>query len=285
MFKQRYILLLATTLLVLASPVRAMEEFTPGESVERHLPPDDPLTPWAHAPKLLESEAGDKLEVRQIAAERFETVKLSNVVPPIRFDSGVADIPLTFVESLRKTLDDLHDRRNVRLHLIGHADDQPLSDSLTLVYGDNAGLARERAGEVAEYLQTRLNLPPEAISYEWAGTTKPIATNATAAGRALNRRVEVEVWYDEVKQASLEEEVLVKQKLKRFKVCRMETVCKMRFKEGHARRARIRNLIQPLRYEEATGEVSAAFIDGVRQAMDNLREKQNVTIKLIGYTD
>ena len=285
MLKQRYLLLLASTLVVLASQAQTVEEAAPGETVERHLPPDDPLTPWAHDPKLLESEAGDKLEVRQIAGERLETVKLSNVVPPIRFDSGVADIPLTFVESLRQTLDDLHDRRNVRLHLVGHADDQPLSASLELVYGDNAGLARERAGEVAEYLQTRLNLPAEAISYEWAGTSKPIATNATAAGRALNRRVEVEVWYDEVKQASIEEQVLVKQELKRFKVCRMETVCKMRFMEGHERRARIRNLVQPFRYEDATSEVSAAFIDHVRQAMDNLREKQNVTIKFIGYTD
>src|SRR5688572_24661616 len=121
MFKQRYILLLATTLLVLASPVRAMEEFTPGESVERHLPPDDPLTQWGDAPDLLEKEAGVKPEVREMAAERVETVKLASVVPPIRFDSGVADIPLTFVESLRKTLDDLRDRPNVRLHLVGHA--------------------------------------------------------------------------------------------------------------------------------------------------------------------
>lgn len=203
MLKQRYLLLLASTLLVLAantpSGAQSVQEATPGETVERHLPPDDPLRPWAHNSELLEKEAGDKLEVRQIAAERFETVKLANVVPAIRFDSGVAEISPAFVDSLRKTLDELSDRTNVRLHLIGHADDQPLSDSLARVYGDNAGLARERAGEVAEFLQNRLNLPADAISYEWAGAEKPIATNSTAAGRALNRRVEVEVWYDEVK--------------------------------------------------------------------------------------
>ena len=75
-------------------------------------------------------------------------------MPPIRFDSGVADISQSYVESLRKALDDLRDRRNVRLHLVGHADDQPLSDALARVYGDNEGLSRERAGEVAEFLQT-----------------------------------------------------------------------------------------------------------------------------------
>src|SRR6185436_13308998 len=122
------------------------DEYTPGETVERHFPVEAPLTPWAQDPKLLENEAGDKLEKRQVETERVETVKLANVVPPIRFDSGVANIPQTYVESLRKTLEELTDRRNVRLHLVGHADDQPLSESLAAVYGDNAGLARERAG-------------------------------------------------------------------------------------------------------------------------------------------
>ena len=65
--------------------------------------------------------------------------------------------------------------------------------SLAQVYGDNRGLSRERAGEVAEFLQRALALPPEAISFEWAGDTQPIASNATEEGRALNRRVEVEV--------------------------------------------------------------------------------------------
>ena len=61
-----------------------------------------------------------------------------------------------------------------------------------------------------------------------------------------NRRVEVEVWYDETQAACAEEQVLVKENFKRIKVCRMETVCKMRFKEGHSRRARIKNLVPPL---------------------------------------
>ena len=91
--------------------------------------------------------------MRPVHAEQLATVKLTDVVPPIRFESGVADIPQSYVESLRKVLDDLRDRRNVRLHLVGHADDQPLSDALARVYGDNAGLSRERAGEVAEFLQ------------------------------------------------------------------------------------------------------------------------------------
>ena len=74
-----------------------------------------------------------------------------------------------------------------------------------------------------------LTLPPEAISFEWAGDTRPVASNATEEGRAQNRRVEVEVWYDEVVDKVALEEFLVPHEIKRVKVCRMETVCKLRF--------------------------------------------------------
>ena len=79
------------------------------------------------------------------------------------------------------------------------------------MFGDNEGLSRERAGEVAELLQrSACCCRPKRVSYEWAGDTKPIASNATAKGRAQNRRVEVEVWYDEPAGHGAEEEVLVR---------------------------------------------------------------------------
>src|SRR5690348_5598884 len=40
--------------------------------------------------------------------------------------------------------------------------------------------------------------------------------------------------------------------LKRVKVCRTETVCKMRYREGQTPRMRVRNLVMPLRYEGET---------------------------------
>ena len=179
----------------------------------------------------------------------------------------------------------MQDRLNVRLHLIGHADNRPLSDRLVAVYGDNAGLSRERAGEVAEYIQTALALPAEAISYEWAGDADPVASNLTEEGRALNRRVEVEVWYDEVVEKVSLEEFLVPHEITRVKVCRMETLCKLRYVDGRARRARVQNLIAPLHYSADTIEVGEGFIAQVQQAFDNLDDKQNVVVKFVGFTD
>jgi flagellar motor protein MotB len=150
-------------------------ESQPGEAVERHLSSDEPVIQWVHDPETYQSEAGDEFEVREVVGETLETVKLTNVIPPIHFASGIADIPENYVELLRKVLDGVRDRRNVRLHLVGHADDQPLSAELARTFHDNAGLSRERAGEVADFLQRALLLPPEAITYEWAGDTRPIA--------------------------------------------------------------------------------------------------------------
>jgi len=152
MFKHAFLILLA---LVLASPAAAQGLLDKGlgASVERHIPSDEPLSRWAREPELLETESGDKLEERDVAGEEADTVKLKNVVPPIHFESGVANIPPSYIDRLRVVLESMRHLENVRLHMVGHADDQPLSSRLSEVYGDNVGLSRERAGEVAEFIQ------------------------------------------------------------------------------------------------------------------------------------
>src|SRR5215472_17737645 len=72
---------------------------------------------------------------------------------------------------------------------------------------------------------------------------------------------------------------------KRVKVCRTETVCKMRYKEGQTPRTRVKNLVTPLRYENETAPIPDAFTRQIRQALDNLGDKQGVTVRFIAYTD
>jgi flagellar motor protein MotB len=279
--------LLALTAVLCAPGLNAadIEQTSPGNAVERHLDEYVPVHEWLQDPALLQQDESDRLEVREVVADRPETVKLIGVVPPIRFESGVVDIPASTVAELGRILDEMQHRQNVRLHLVGHADNQPLSSRLVAIYDDNAGLSRERAGEVAEYFQRALELQPEGISYEWAGDLDPVASNDTSAGRALNRRVEVEVWYDEILQGVVEEEVLIESEIQRVKVCRMETVCKLTFVEGHARRARLQNLVAPLHYSDDSINVDAQFVAQIEQAMENLQDQQNVMVKFIGYTD
>ncbi len=271
--------------LPMAAIAQGVDETSIGEAVERHLTTDLEFTQWVQDPERLKTEASDVIETRETLEDGLETVKLGNVVAPILFETGVAQIPDGTVEALGKILDGMKDRLNVRLHLVGHADNQPLSPRLVEIYGDNLGLSHERAGEVAEHMQTALSLPAEAVTYSWLGDQNPVASNSTAAGRAQNRRVEVEVWYDEVRDQVGLEEYLVEHEVTAVKVCRIETVCKLRYVDGHARRARVQNLIAPLHYDTESVEIDEAFIEQVQQGFSNLAGKENVLVKFVGYTD
>jgi uncharacterized repeat protein (TIGR01451 family) len=63
----------------------------------------------------------------------------------------------------------------------------------------NVGLSRRRAQSAANYLIDELGLPAAQFTVLGFGESRPVATNATDVGRALNRRVEVkgEVEFDE----------------------------------------------------------------------------------------
>lgn len=296
--------------------VYAETEIVPSEDSEKHIPFNEKIGQWTQESQLKKEEikaaeakalaeendeddsedadeeiteekeiTKEKTEIRKVLQKNATTLKLENVVPPIQFSSGQADIPDNYVELLRNILDGMKDRVNVRLHFVGHTDDEKLSGKLKEQYGDNTGLSRERAGTTAEYFQRALNLPPEAISFDGIGEFRPVASNQTAAGRAKNRRVEVEVWYDKIDEKLVEQIVQLKQDIKRVKICRIEQLCKIRFKEGHSRRAQLKNLVQPLRYEEGMAEIPAKFIQQLKEALFNLRDKSNVQIKFIGHTD
>ncbi|MGB3212033.1 MAG: OmpA family protein [Desulforhopalus sp.] len=256
-----------------------------GQSTEMHLPTDQSFRPWILDPSNFDEDQGDQVEIYQVVEQEIQTVKLVDLVPPIPFHEGETEIPEKYLTRLREVLGSMLDRTNVRLHFVGHTDSKPLSDVLQNIYNDNDGLSRERAGTTAEYCQRALGLPAEAISYEGVGDSRPVASNDSEAGRALNRRVEVEVWYDEIGEKIVDKEVVVPRQVNRTKVCRTETVCKLRYKEGHSHRALVKNLIAPLHYDEGKISVSQTFLQQVGQAWNNLRGKQNVLIKLIAYTD
>ncbi|MEL6216278.1 MAG: OmpA family protein, partial [Pseudomonadota bacterium] len=92
--------------------------------------------------------------------------------------------------------DSLKDQRNVRLTFVGHTDNQRLSARTAAIYTDNQGLSESRADTVARFIQEALDLPDTAIETAGRGDTQPVATNATPAGMALNRRVEIGVIYE-----------------------------------------------------------------------------------------
>ena len=278
-------ILLISSLTASAETASGVMEFSsPSENSEKQLIIESEYKEWAQKENIPLKEE-KTTEVKKVLQQNANTVKLENVVPPIEFKSGEADIPENYVKLLSHILDGMKSKVNVRLHFIGHTDSAILSGVLKEKYINNTGLSRERAGTTAEYFQRALNLPPEAISFDGLGESQPIASNNTNAGRAKNRRVEVQVWYDEIDEKLVDKTIRIKQEIKRVKQCRIETLCKVRYKEGHARRARLKNLVAPLRYVDGMAEIPTKFIKQLREARFNLRDKTNVQIKLIGHTD
>ncbi len=270
---------------VSAEETGARKSAQAGDTTEMHLPTNQPLTPWVLDPEIFKTGEEGKTELRKITEQEVETIKLSNLVPPIYFGRGEIEISGDYLQKLRKVLDSVSHQANVRLHFIGHADNLPLRGELAELYGNNTGLSRERAGTIAVNCQKALDLPTGAVSYEGLGNSQPVANNATRKGRRKNRRVEVQVWYDKVHKKTVEKKVAVQRNVNRVKVCRTETVCKLRYKDGFANRARIKNLISPLHYDKGVLSVTDEFLRQVRQSMKDLSNKENLVIKFIGYTD
>jgi outer membrane protein OmpA-like peptidoglycan-associated protein len=81
---------------------------------------------------------------------------------------------------------------NVPLTASGHTDNVPIGPDLKRAgVPTNQVLSEKRAGSVKDYLVSQ-GIPANEITTQGFGDTKPIDSNATAAGRARNRRVEVD---------------------------------------------------------------------------------------------
>lgn len=101
----------------------------------------------------------------------------------IYFDTAKAELRPESGDTLRQVLGVLQADPALRLVVAGHTDGE----------GDaayNQGLSERRAGSVVAWL-TKEGIAGARLRAEGLGETQPVADNATEAGRALNRRVEV----------------------------------------------------------------------------------------------
>jgi chemotaxis protein MotB len=80
-----------------------------------------------------------------------------------------------------------------KIVVYGYTDDEKVGPPLKkLGINSNTELSSKRADVVADYLRSH-GINPALISVEGRAETHPVAPNATAAGRAQNRRVEIVV--------------------------------------------------------------------------------------------
>ena len=109
----------------------------------------------------------------------------------VLFDSGsevIKEEALPLVEKVGRILD--HYTSNI-IEVEGHTDNVPIHNGR---FEDNNILSMYRALSVADYLREVTTLDPAHIKSSGRGDYVPIADNATAEGRALNRRVVIKIY-------------------------------------------------------------------------------------------
>jgi outer membrane protein OmpA-like peptidoglycan-associated protein len=150
--------------------------------------------------KLRDREAMRRSAATLPDAAPSRVVEFSDAADGALFASGSDELTPAWKALLDRVAAFLADKRKLRFSIVGHADAQPLSARTRSEFGDNQGLSEARAFQVAEHLRVALNLPVEAFTIRGEGDRRPAASNDTPDGMARNRRVELELWYDEVEQ-------------------------------------------------------------------------------------
>lgn len=113
----------------------------------------------------------------------------------VTFDSGIlfdfdsSTLRSTARSNLEELAENLRQYDRTDVLILGHTDATG-SDSY------NQQLSEQRAGSAASYVQS-LGIASERVSTRGMGENDPVATNDTAEGRQLNRRVEVVIYADE----------------------------------------------------------------------------------------
>jgi len=102
----------------------------------------------------------------------------------VLFDFDKAVLKPEAVRQLAPIVQALQEQPSLRAQVAGHTDSVG-----TDAY--NMGLSKRRAEAVVDYLLKNSPAARENLSVEWFGKRQPVASNATAEGRAQNRRVEI----------------------------------------------------------------------------------------------
>jgi len=146
---------------------------------------------------LLEQTLEKEIKDKQVRLSMEEKGLVITFVSEVLFDSGKASLKPESFEALNKVANILVENvpeNNIGIE--GYTDNQPIKHSK---WKSNWELSAHRALSVLEYLEGK-GVNPERLSASGYGEYKPVATNDTAEGRQLNRRVEIVILPKTVKK-------------------------------------------------------------------------------------
>ena len=143
---------------------------------------------FAEVKRMLEQKLKSQIADRSVSLEMDERGLVIILSDDILFDSGKAEVKkdaYPVLDKVAKIITKEVPDKNVGVY--GYTDNVPIKYSN---WKSNWELSTTRATNVLHVLESK-GIPPKRLSATGYGENRPIASNATAEGRAANRRVEI----------------------------------------------------------------------------------------------
>ena len=127
----------------------------------------------------------------------MQTTQLQNLVKvtlanAILFPDGGAQLNAAGEATLAKIAPVLKTLTGQKIEIKGFTDNVPIGPELRAKFPTNLALSKARADAVVNFLVAR-GVPAGIMVAIGLGEAQPVASNDTAAGRAKNRRVEIDI--------------------------------------------------------------------------------------------
>ena len=200
-------------------------------------------------------------------------IVVNHLVDPIRFTQESDRVAPEELNKLKVAFARYSDKPDIQLHFTGHVDSGGLNAEAIDRYGDKQGLSLAQARVVADQVRNALGLRRDQVTYEGKGDSDAIAVNSTARGRALNRRIDVTLWYD------APQDIL---SISEPQVCPVDggpgMISERYQPDGQ-------NPVAPVQYQNGKPVINDADVRQLQNLLTQLGDKPNLHIVFAGYTD
>jgi chemotaxis protein MotB len=141
----------------------------------------------------LEDEMRSALESKDVTISQLQGKLTVNILDRILFDSGEAELKPDGEAVLRKMAAVLDQHTNLMVHVVGHTDNVPIRPGARSRFPSNWELSTARATAAVRFLAEHAGIDPHRLGAVGYGEFRPVADNATADGRAKNRRIAITI--------------------------------------------------------------------------------------------
>ncbi len=148
--------------------------------------------------KSLEDEMRAALESKDVTISKLQGKLTVNILDRVLFDSGEADLKPGGELVLRKVAALLAQHPALKIHVIGHTDNVPIRAAARNRFPSNWELSTARATAAVRFLTEKAGVEPRRVGAVGYGEFRPVADNATAEGRARNRRIAITILSEEL---------------------------------------------------------------------------------------